>query len=244
MGCGSCGFRRTKGSGSSLRHVRFDDAAADPSLPKLKMSSRSMNMNRPRAANAGSAATTGRADGSETLSGFAVSLLFWFSLLIAAAAFAAVGLSPKLLEQARLSSEYATNQHRLVQIEHQNEQLQRVIDAIQNDPEFAAEMTRVEFDAVRSGEEIIPVEAGLRLEPRGLENIASRPAAARIWYRPLVAPFAENDSLRRGLLGAASILIIVSFTWFQPATAGQLGRSVAAGRNLWRAVCSRYVRPV
>lgn len=178
----------------------------------------------------------------ETISGMVVSLLFWFSVLTAATLFAAVGLSPKLIERSRLRDSYDANQFRLVQIERQNEQLQRVVDAIRNDKEFAAEMTRIEFDAVRQDEEIIPVDAGLRLSPRDV-GIPHAPAVMpRVWYRPLLVPFAENDSLRMSLLGTAAALVVISFTWLQPATARRLVRPVGACQSVWSSLRARYVR--
>lgn len=179
----------------------------------------------------------------ETLSGMVISLLFWLSVLVATALFAAVGLSPKLIEQLQLRDEFAANQLHLVQVEQQNEQLEQVVNAIRQDKEFAAEMTRIEFDAVRRDEEIIPVESELRLSPRDI-GIPHAPAVMpRAWYRPLLVPFAENDSLRRNLLAAAAALVVVSFTWFQPtSSASQLASDAAPRRSIWFALRDRYIR--
>lgn len=178
----------------------------------------------------------------ETLSGMVISLLFWLSVLMAASLFAAVGLSPKLIEQLRLRDEFTANQFRLVQVEQQNEQLEQVVNAIRQDKDFAAEMTRIEFDAVRRDEEIIPVESELRLSPRDI-GVPHVPAVMpRAWYRPLLVPFAENDSLRRNLLAAAAALVVVSFTWFQPTVSAR--SSVTAEptrRSIWSALRDRYV---
>lgn len=180
--------------------------------------------------------------GPETISGMVVSLLFWTSLLSAAVLFAAVSLSPKILEMMRLQDEYDGSQFRLVQVEQQNEQLQRVVDAIRNDRDFAAEMTRIEFDAVRGDEEIIPVDSELRLSPRDLTTMRTPALIPRAWYRPLLVPFADNDSLRWSLLGTAAVLVLVSFTWMQPATARRLVRPVGACQSLFRTIRARYVR--
>jgi hypothetical protein len=179
----------------------------------------------------------------ETISGLLMSLLFWFSLLLATVLFGVVGLSPKLLEHARLQGQFQINQFQLVQAERQNERLQRVVDAIRNDKDFAAEMTRVEFDAVRPDEEIIPVDSELRLVSRDLAPSRVQPVAPQPWYRPMIVPFVENDSLRMSLLATAAALVIVSFTWFQPATRQRMPRSVVARRSLWQIVRARYVRP-
>ncbi|MBC8113385.1 MAG: hypothetical protein H7062_03340 [Candidatus Saccharimonas sp.] len=177
---------------------------------------------------------------TETVSGLIVSLLFWFCLLLAASLFAAVALAPKLAETLRLRDLYTTNQLKLVSVERQNEQLQSVVDAIQNDKDFATEMTRIEFDAVRSDEEIIPVAADLKLETRGIQTPRAQPVIPRAWYQPWLTLLTENDSLRSMLLGAAAVLVVVSFTWFQPASADRLQKHVNLGRTAWQALRDRY----
>ena len=179
---------------------------------------------------------------TETVGGLMVSLLFWLSLLVATTMFAAVGLSPKILERMRLEEQFDGSQFRLVQMEQQNDQLNRVLEAIRKDKDFAAEMTRIEFDAMRQDEEIIPVDAGLRLSPRDLATPRTPAVIAHAWYRPMLVPFAENDLLRRNLLTASAVLIVVSFTWFQPARASQAEQPAGNRRSLWRGLKDRYVR--
>lgn len=191
-----------------------------------------------------SSVTSGGNSATETVSGLIVSLLFWFSLLMAAGLFTCVALAPKLAETLRLRDLYTVNQLKLVSVERQNEQLQRVVEAIQHDKDFAAEMTRIEFDAVRSDEEIIPVAADLKLETRGIETPRAHPVMPRAWYRPWLMLFTENDSLRSSLLGAAAVLVVVSFTWFQPASAGRIAKQIKLGRTAWQALHNRYVQPL
>lgn len=179
---------------------------------------------------------------TETVGGLVVSLLFWLSLLTATAMFAAVGLSPKILERLRLEEQFDASQFRLVQMEQQNDQLNRVLEAIRKDKDFAAEMTRIEFDAMRQDEEIIPVDSGLRLSPRDLATPRSPAVMVQAWYRPMLVPFAENDELRRNLLTASAVLIVVSFTWFQSARTAQPEQPAGKGRSLWRGLKDRYVR--
>ncbi len=181
---------------------------------------------------------------TETVSGLIVSLLFWFCLLLAASLFAAVALAPKLAETLRLRDLHATNQLKLVSVERQNEQIQLVVEAIQNDKDFALEMTRIEFDAVRSDEEILPVAAALKLETRGIETPRAHPVVVRAWYRSWLTMLTENDSLRSALLGAAAVLVVVSFTWFQPASADRIAQRVRLGRTAWQALRNRYVQPL
>ena len=182
--------------------------------------------------------------GTETVSGLIVSLLFWCCLLLAASLFASVALAPKLSETLRLRDLYSMNQLKLVAVERQNEQLQSVVDAIQNDKDFATEMTRIEFDAVRGDEEIIPVTADLKLETRGIATSRPQPVTPRAWYRPWLTMLTENDSLRSGLLWAAAVLVVVSFTWFQPASADRIAKQVRFGRSVWQALRNRYIQSV
>ncbi len=180
---------------------------------------------------------------TETVSGMAVSLVFWSCLLLAASLFASVGLATKLAESLRLRDLYAVNQIELVAMERQNEQLRQVVRAIQDDPDFATELTRIEFDAVRPDEEIIPVTASLKLETRGVEMPRTQPALPRAWYRPWIAVLAENGPLRAKLLGAAALLVVISFTWLQPASAERFERQAKPAVTAWQTLRSRYVRP-
>ena len=173
----------------------------------------------------------------------AVSLVFWSCLLLAASLFASVGLATKLAESLRLRDLYAVNQIELVAMERQNEQLRQVVRAIQDDPDFATELTRIEFDAVRPDEEIIPVTASLKLETRGVEMPRTQPALPRAWYRPWIAVLAENGPLRAKLLGAAALLVVISFTWLQPASAERFERQAKPAVTAWQTLRSRYVRP-
>jgi len=177
----------------------------------------------------------------ETLSGLIVSLLFWLSVFGAALLFAAVALSPKLIELGRLQRDFAAGQHELVQMEQQNEQLQRVVDAIRNDPEFAAELTRIEFDAVPPDEEVIPVDSSLRLSPQTVTAGTSGPVSVP-WYQPYLILLASDVSVRQRLLAASALLVVISFTWFQPASSRPSARSESPSFSVWQAIKRRYTR--
>jgi cell division protein FtsB len=178
----------------------------------------------------------------ETAFGMAISLLFWFCLLLAALFFAAVSLAPKLLDSLQLRSQFDRNQRQLVAMERQTEQLQRVIEAIQTDADFSAELTRIEFDAVLPGEEVIPVEMDLKLDLRSLETPALPPVqAVQEWFEPIVLRLASDTRLRNGFLGAAILLVIVSFTACAPA--GTEDPSHPQGHDsLWGQFRKRYAR--
>ena len=178
----------------------------------------------------------------ETISGMAISLAFWLCLLLAANLFAVVALSPKLIVYLDLRSRFDVNQLRLVALENQAGQLQRVVEAIRGDKDFASELTRIEFDALRPDEEVIPVEVALKLDARAFETPLPNLDVVHTWYEPGVKYLAGDASLRTWLLGAAALLVVVSFTMLQPAGAKQVSSGVRNCNVIWRSLRNRYVR--
>jgi cell division protein FtsB len=170
--------------------------------------------------------------------GLAISLAFWMALLIAALLFATVNLSPRLTTLLKLRDEHYANQMRLVALEKQARQLERVVEALEHDPVFAAEMARLEFDALRPGEEVISVDRKLALDARHATKFEADRPAARAWYLPAVEMVATSQDLRNTLLLTAAVLVVVSFTWLQDSTAGQ----IEAGGRALQSVWDRYRR--
>jgi len=180
---------------------------------------------------------------SETFSGMAFSLIFWVCLLIATGLFGLVSLAPKFCDYLQLRSNFDTNQRKLVALEQQADKLGRVVHAIQNDPDFVAELTRIEFDAVGPDEEVIPVERDLQFDARQDQSPVLEPNDVLEWYKPYVTVLASNSNLRISLLGTAAVLVIVSFTMLPPAGEGQTGGSRHQHASLWQSLRDRYVRP-
>lgn len=177
----------------------------------------------------------------ETLSGLAVSLTFWLCLLLSATLFAVVGLAPKYLTYLQLRNQFDTNQLRLVHYEQQADKIGKVIEAIHSDKDFSAELARVEFDAVRPGEEVIPVDAGLELDARNQKITLPPTEVLQMWYEPTVRMFASDGPLRQTLLGVAALLVVISFAFLQPAGAGR-GADGDAQRSVWQTLRRRYTR--
>ena len=178
----------------------------------------------------------------ETAFGMAVSLMFWLSLLAACLLFALVSLAPKFLVTLQLRSQFDANQRRLVGLEQQAEQLQRVIDAIKTDTEFSTELTRVEFDALRPDEEVIPVDGPLKLDGRLVETPLEEPARIYEWYEPYVKTLASDHQLRMGLLGSATLLIIMSFTLLQTNNLVPRSSKQQPPESFWSSFVRRYSR--
>ena len=65
---------------------------------------------------------------------------------------------------------------------------------------------------------------------------------------PLEALQAESLALRHAmieeakLLGAAALLVVISFTWLQPASAERFERQAKPVVTAWQALRNRYVR--
>lgn len=179
---------------------------------------------------------------AETISGMAISLAFWICLIVSALLFALVALSPKFFVYLRLRNQFDSNQLRLVALERHAGQLQRVIDAIRSDKDFKSELTRIEFDAARPDEEVIPVDVALKLDARAFDARIPFQAAMPMWYEPAVKWLASDSPVRTTLLATAALLVVVSFTLLQPAGAEQVSSGVRGCNLIWRSLRNRYVR--
>lgn len=170
-----------------------------------------------------------------------MSLAFWGTLLVAGALFAAVSLAPKLQTLADLREAYATNQRRLVALERQADELERVADALEHDPAFAAELAKVEFAAGRPGRERIIVPADLRL---GAETAPSPVLSASPVRSPLPAfllePLATHRGLRFGLLATAATLVLAAFLVLHEEQAATVRAALIHGRRILARIRDRY----
>lgn len=178
----------------------------------------------------------------ETIMGMAISLMFWLSLLVAAILFAVVSLAPKLEVYLQLRDQFEVNQHKLVAMEREAEQLQQVIDAIKTDTDFAAELIRIEFDAVGPGEEVIPVDSPLKLDARESKTQVSSEPSPLDPIKPFVSRLASDAELRIMLLGTATLMVILSFTILQPPRADAAAIRQHQQGSFWKSLRGRYAR--
>jgi hypothetical protein len=163
----------------------------------------------------------------------AAALAFWCCLAVAAALFAAVELSPKLRTYRELRHEYDALETKLTVEERQVQHLESVADALRNDPEFAAELARVDFGTDES-EERIPVDPKLNLEDGSrFDNAAGQRVAKTdplgILQTPLLDKLCDSRLLRRSLLAAAVLLLLVGFVLFS-GDARRLGHADLSAR--------------
>ena len=149
-----------------------------------------------------------------------LSLAFWVMLAVAGACFAATLLAPKLASLLELEHEFQAGQLRLNRLEQQTLQLEQLVKALKDDPQFAAELARLEFDAIRPGEEILAVSGPLVMNPRlvaehALNGPATDASGYDPWFAPTVRQLAGSPSWRNALLATAATLTLLAFTFLQ-----------------------------
>ena len=154
----------------------------------------------------------------ENSRGWLTSLAFWLCLFSAAALYAAVVLSPRLLTLLALQREHDSNQWRLVALKSQVDHLQKVIDAQRNDPAFVRELARSDFHVADAHEQRIPVDRHLRLNIETARG--DRPAAPPElpWYAPLLSVIADSRGISTAVLSAAAVLVLYGFTFLHVST--------------------------
>lgn len=142
-----------------------------------------------------------------------ISLVFWTCLIAAATLYGAVALAPKVHKYLEVRHQYLTNQVRLVQIEKEAVYLKRVRDALENDPEFAAQMAKVDFQMSRGDAESIPVASDLM---RGARDFTSsdKPTVPPIEPSyPFLQLLAESHFWRSFLITMSAGLTLTAFTF-------------------------------
>ena len=168
-----------------------------------------------------------------------VSLSFWLCLLTAAGMYASVSLAPKFLTYLTLRHQHATNRVELVRLQRQVHYLSKVGEALENEPDFAAELARIDFDAARPGDERIPVDRTLSLDARA-EPDQELPAVTLPWYTPLVELLAGHRRLRTVTLVAAALLTLFAFTFLHDSQARQIHTTTETLRSSLRCFARRY----
>src|SRR5579871_4301670 len=126
------------------------------------------------------------------------SLFCWLCLLLAAAIYAGLTLSPKLLTLLLIQNEHESNERRLIRIRNDVEAMDKIAQALEKDPEFNAAMARADFEKERPGEQRIRVEAHLKLEARPAAAKLSLPDNPLPWYTPVLRLIAEDRRVNSG----------------------------------------------
>ena len=169
--------------------------------------------------------------GDEPKFAWVISLAFWLCLLLAASCFAAVSLAPKLLDVVTADSEYRQNQSRLVGLEQRVSYLEKVRDALKNDPAFAAELARIDFDVVRPDDERIAVDPAMSLGAAPSRSSSINLGQPRLVYVPLLELLAEDQAVRSALLVFAAFVTLAAFTYLHEPRPSQWQQPAGEGFN-------------
>jgi hypothetical protein len=149
-------------------------------------------------------------------------LAFWGSLFAAAGLFAVLALAPKLRMYRELSRDYDRLEHQLIATERRTESLAKVADALEHDPQFAAELARVDFDSPRK-EERIAVGPQLSLSVWDSEPASAaagaRPSPAALLDGHLLTTLSDDRTVRLPLMAASSLLVLAAFVLCNERTA-------------------------
>ena len=166
-----------------------------------------------------------------------VALAFWLCLIVSAALYAVCALSPRVVEWTTLRHRHTENQVKLLDLQNQIKHLERVTDAIENDPDFAARLARSEFGGAGSNTGQIPLPPALDFDPR-VPRDAERPQIAGLpWYLPILERVADDGTLRMRALVAAACTMLFAFLFLQERSLGILRVPTRAVARL----ASRYV---
>ena len=139
-----------------------------------------------------------------------ISLAFWLCLLSSGALFAAVALAPRLVEWHELHLAILERQQQLVELEQHTQHLEKVVQALESDPHFQAEVTRREIGGPAEGE-VIPVEKSLTVDVT-LPTVESPNVPLVVpWYIPILRTLSAPSDWRRRVLWVSAGLCLLAF---------------------------------
>jgi cell division protein FtsB len=169
-----------------------------------------------------------------------VSFLFWGQLLLAGSLYGSVAMAPKLATYVELNDEYVAAQTQLVRLEQQVLELRKITESLERDPSLLEELARIDLDATRPGEELIPLQDDLTLQSRITTQRVTVSESSSEWYSPVLMAMATDRQLRTTSLLVAAVLVLVAFTFFQPSQAVRFStgwRNLRYGRS---SILTRY----
>jgi len=139
--------------------------------------------------------------------------------MVAGILYGSVAMAPKLSACVELNNEYVTAQSELVRLERQVFELRKITESLEQDPGLLEELARIDLDATRPGEELIPLQDNLTLQSRVARPYTATLQSTEQWYQPFLTAFATDHQLRTMSLVMAAGLVLVAFTFFQPSQA-------------------------
>jgi hypothetical protein len=123
------------------------------------------------------------------------------------------------------------------------QKLGHMAQALEDDPDFAAAMARVEFSADRPGEQRIALEPHLTQEPHALAPQLDVIEPPWPWYTGLLKLVVEHDRVNSGCLLAAAGLMLFAFIPLHGTSVTVIGgRTVTYTTGLLGFLKNRYYR--
>ena len=173
---------------------------------------------------------------------WAVSLAFWFLLLIASMAYGAVALAPKFSEWLQVRTQYLRNAHQLIALEKDVDYLERVYDALEKDPQFVSRLMEARQNDQHGDGEAIPVSGDLMFSSMRAPQLVTKPQPeGRL---ESAATFLATDrTTRQALVWFAAGLTIFGFTFLNDSGQGLVRSSIRLSRTLLMAPQRRYLKP-
>lgn len=174
---------------------------------------------------------------------WAGSLALWGGLAVAGMLFALATLAPRLADLEALRNRYAESQTRLVRLEEQTHDLERLCEALRTDPQFATELAKLEFSGTPQDAERIAVGPELQL---GEELVAShavtiRPAGATAELaRSSFVWLSAHPRLRAAMLALAAVIGLVSLVGVDRKRLPRTHRVTMSLRNALERFAARY----
>lgn len=173
-----------------------------------------------------------------------ISLAFWCSLAAAASVYAAVALAPKFIVWIDARQQHRDNALRLRELEQEVDYLERVVQTLKTDPEFARRVaesgnTAPTFDA--NVNVPTPAHAPTESAPRP-ESVTDGTLVLSSQALVVIRRIASEPRLRSALLTGSASVTLFAFTLLNEAggaiVIGALSAVVGTLKSLFR----RYVR--
>jgi len=173
-----------------------------------------------------------------------ISLAFWCSLVAAATVYGAVALAPKFVEWIDVRQQHRDNALRLQELEREVEYLEKVVQTLKTDPEFAHRVAESGNTAP------VSVHQTNVATPRGDSPEATSLTASTASKTQFLSPsalavirrIASERQLRSGLLTTSAAVTLFAFTLLNEAGGSLVFSAVSTVIGVLKSLFRRYVR--
>lgn len=159
-------------------------------------------------------------------SGF-MSFAFWIALFFAAGLYALVALSPRIYTHALLTQQVQTLQLELLELQDQDAEVEKMIAALNHDPQYARELAMMDLQPIQPGEERIPVSEDLVIQPATELRTESHAPPDLPWYTVIFSTIARSQQIGNTLLMISAAVVVYAFALLHDR--GVLPRTAATG---------------